>query len=416
MRAHPLEAIRARVADFRAVFAIPAFATYQLGNVVMTTGFWMQRIAVGWVTWQLTQSEAWLGIVASAELFPSILTAMWGGAMADRHPAPRIMYWGQIASALIALGLALAYFVDVLTPWVIVALMVALGAVSGLLLPARLAMARYLAPPELLPSALAVNSTGFNLSRFLGPALAAGLLVLGSAGLVFAVAAAGFLALALALHRIRDVPPQQAPHPASTDRMLTILRDLRETPVILGILVLQFAQGILIRPASELFPAYAEVAFDAGAIGLGLLNAALGVGAIIGALAFSKSRGTAQALRQIVTTGAVFALSLLVFSVTGLFWLALTILVVHGAAMAASNIAALAYVQLEAPQNRLGRILALYTIIFRVGPAAGAFVFGITAEVSSLALTGFAFGLAGLLATLGIGAKLMKERIFHAGR
>jgi predicted MFS family arabinose efflux permease len=395
MRAHPLEAIRARTADFRAVFAIPAFATYQLGNVVMTTGFWMQRIGVGWVTWQLTESEAWLGLVASAELFPSILTAMWGGALADKHPAPRIMYWGQIASA-------------------IVALMVALGAVSGLLLPARLAMARYLAPLKLLPSALAVNSTGFNLSRFVGPALAAGLLVLGSAGLVFAVAAAGFLALAVALHRIRDVPPHQAPHPATPDGMLKILRDLRATPLILGILVLQFAQGILIRPASELFPAYAEVAFDAGAIGLGLLNAALGVGAILGALAFTKSRDTYHALRQIVLTGAVFALSLLAFSVTGLFWLALLILVVHGASMAASNIAALAYVQLESPQDRLGRILALYTIIFRVGPAAGAFVFGLTAEVTNLTLTGVGFGLMGLVATLLIGAKLMRQRTDNA--
>lgn len=414
MRAHPLEAVRARVADFRAVFAIPAFATYQLGNVVMTTGFWMQRIGVGWVTWQLTESEAWLGIVASAELLPSILTAMWGGALADRHPAPRIMYWGQIASAAIALGLALMFFAGALTPWSIVALMVALGAVSGLLLPARLAMARYLAPPDLLPSALAVNSTGFNLSRFVGPALAAGLLVLGSAGLVFAVAAAGFLVLAVALHNIRDVPPHQAQHPATADGTLKILRDLRATPLLLGILVLQLAQGILIRPASELFPAYAEVAFDAGAVGLGLLNAALGAGAILGALAFSKSRDTCQALRQIVVTGAVFALSLLAFSVTGMFWLALLILVVHGASMAASNIAALAYVQLESPQDRLGRILALYTIIFRVGPAAGALVFGLTAEVTSLMLSGVVFGLLGLAATLLIGARLLKQRISHA--
>ena len=414
MRAYPVDAIRARAADLKAVFAIPAFKTYQIGNVVMTTGFWMQRIAVGWVTWRLTESEAWLGIVASAELFPSILTTVWGGVMADRHPAPRIMYWGQIASALIALGLALAYFTVALTPWVIVVLMVALGAVSGMLLPARLAMARYLVPPELLPSALAVNSTGFNLSRFVGPVLASGLLMLGSAGLVFAVAAVGFLALAVALHRIRYVPPHQEPHPASADGMLKILRDLHATPVILGILVLQFAQGILIRPASELFPAYAEVAFDSGAVGLGLLNAALGVGAILGALALSKARSGSQALRQIVITSIVFALSLLVFSVTGLFWLALLILVVHGASMAASNIAALAYVQLESPQDRLGRILALYTIIFRVGPATGAFVFGVTAEVTSLSLTGVAFGLLGLAATLIIGAKLMQKRISHA--
>lgn len=416
MRTHPLEALRARAADFRAVFAIPAFATYQIGNVVMTTGFWMQRIAVGWVTWQLTESETWLGIVASAELLPSILTAVWGGAMADRHPAPRIMYWGQIASALIALGLALAYFADALTPWAIVALMVGLGAVSGVLLPARLAMARYLAPPELLPSALAVNSTGFNLSRFVGPALAAGLLVLGSVGLVFAIAALGFLALAIALYRIRGIPPQQAPLPASPETMLGIVRGLRATPLILGVLVLQFAQGILIRPASELFPAYAEVAFETGAIGLGLLNAALGVGAILGALALSKSRDTGQVLWQIVITGAVFALSLLVFSVTGNFAFALVILLVHGAAMSASNIAALTYVQLEAPQDRLGRILALYTIIFRVGPAAGAFVFGLTAEVSSLTWTGVIFGLAGLVATLGIGTKLLNEGTGHAGR
>lgn len=414
MYAYAVDAIRARAADFRAVFAIPAFKTYQIGNVVMTTGFWMQRIGVGWVTWQLTESEAWLGIVASAELFPSILTAVWGGVMADRQPAPRIMYLGQIASALIALGLALTYFMDVLTHWVIVALMVALGAVSGMLLPARLAMARYLVPPELLPSALAVNSTGFNLSRFVGPVLASGLLMLGSAGLVFTVAAVGFLALAVALHRIRHVPPHQDPHPATADGMLKILRDLNATPMILGILVLQFAQGILIRPASELFPAYAEVAFDAGTIGLGLLNAALGVGAMLGALAFSKARSASQALRQIMITSVVFALSLLVFSVTGLFWLALLILVVHGASMAASNIAALAYVQLESPQDRLGRILALYTIIFRVGPATGAFVFGLTAEVTSLSLTGVAFGLLGLAATLIIGAKLMQKRISHA--
>ena len=414
MYAYSVDAIQARAADFRAVFAIPAFKTYQIGNVVMTTGFWMQRIGVGWVTWQLTESEAWLGIVASAELFPSILTAVWGGVIADRQPAPRIMYLGQIASALIALGLALTYFMDVLTHWVIVALMVALGAVSGMLLPARLAMARYLVPPELLPSALAVNSTGFNLSRFVGPVLASGLLMLGSAGLVFTVAAVGFLALAVALHRIRYVPPHQDPHPATADGMLKILRDLNATPLILGILVLQFTQGILIRPASELFPAYAEVAFDAGTIGLGLLNAALGVGAMLGALAFSKARSASQALRLIVITSVVFALSLLVFSVTGLFWLALLILVVHGASMAASNIAALAYVQLEAPQDRLGRILALYTIIFRVGPATGAFVFGLTAEVTSLSLTGVAFGLLGLAATLIIGAKLMQKRISHA--
>lgn len=415
MRAHPLEAARAQVADFRAVFAIPAFATYQAGNVVMTTGFWMQRIGVGWVTWELTGSEAWLGIVAFSELFPSILTALWGGTLADRHPAPRIMYWGQIASAAVSVGLALMYFVDALTPVGMAVMMAVLGAVSGVLLPARLSMARHLAPPDLLPSALAVNSTGFNLSRFVGPALAAGLLVLGSAGLVFTVAAIAFLVLAVALYAIRDVPAQAERPPAGPSvNMLGVVRDLVQTPLVLGVLVLQFVQGLLIRPASELFPAYSEVAFDMGEVGLGLLNAALGVGAILGALLFSKSRETRDALVQILVMSGIFALSLLAFVVTGVFWLALAILVVHGATMSSSNIAALAYVQLEAPQDRLGRILSLYTIIFRVGPAVGAFLFGVTAEFAGLTLTGVGFALAGLVATGALALVILNPE--HAAR
>lgn len=417
MRAHPLEAVRARIADFRTVFAIPAFATYQAGNVIMTTGFWMQRIAVGWVTWELTGSEAWLGAVAFAELFPSLLTALWGGSLADRHAAPRIMYWGQIASAAVSVSLAILYFADLLTPWAMAAMMAVLGAVSGVLLPARLSMARHLAPPKLLASALAVNSTGFNLSRFLGPALAAGLLVLGSAGLVFSVSALGFLALSLALYRIRNVPAQtQRVPPSQPVNMPGVLRDLMHSPLILGVLILQLAQGLLIRPASELFPAYAEVAFGRGEIGLGLLNAALGIGAIVGALLMSKAQDGRGALMQIILASAVFALSLLVFAVTSIFWLALAILLVHGATMSSSNIAALAYVQLEAPQDRLGRILSLYTIIFRVGPALGAFLFGLTAEATNLMTTGVSFALAGLLATGGLALFILKPRDQHNDR
>ena len=76
--------------------------------------------------------------------------------------------------------------------------------------------------------------------------------------------------------------------------------------------------------------------------------------------------------------------------------------------MSASNIAALAYVQTQAPAERLGRILSFYTIVFRVGPATGALVFGITAEASNLVTTGLVFGLLGLGVTLGLGFMMLK--------
>ena len=140
--------------------------------------------------------------------------------------------------------------------------------------------------------------------------------------------------------------------------------------------------------------------------GLGLLNAALGIGAILGALGFAKAREPRAAVRQVIGMSAVFALTLLAFAVTPVFWAALAILVIHGASMSAGNIAALAYVQTEAPPDRLGRILSLYTIVFRVGPAIGAFLFGLAAEATSLRTTGLTFGLLGLAATLTLGHRI----------
>ncbi|MEM9429319.1 MAG: MFS transporter [Pseudomonadota bacterium] len=412
MRAEIVHAARARASDLTAVFAVRPFALYSIGNVAMTNGLWMQRIALGWVVWELTGSEAWLGLVAFAELFPSIFTALFGGWLADRYPSTRVMFWGQVAGGLAPLTLAILSWAGLLTPTLILVLMCYFGAVMGALLPARLAMASYLAPTPLLPAALAVNSMGFNVSRLLGPALAAGLLIWASAALVFALAALSFLVLCWTLHAIRHVPRQAPAHPPGPPvDMARVLADLVRTPAVFGVILLQLAQGVLIRPASELFPAYAEVSFGRGADGLGLLNAALGAGAIIGAVAFTRTQEGRAALVQILSSAAVFAASLLVFAVTGVFWLALLVLVVHGAAMTASNIAALAYVQIQTPPERLGRVLSLYTIVFRVAPALGAFTFGVTAEVAGLTATGLGFGIAGLAATGLLALLILRPRV-----
>lgn len=405
MRAPILSSARARMGDLRAVLAIPAFRDYQIGNQAHTVGFWMQRIAVGWTTWQLTGSEAWLGAVAFAELFPSIFTALWGGRLADRHPSMAVLMWVEIATAGVSLALAALWALGVLTPWLIVLLMAALGALSGLALPARLSMASWLAPPALLPSALAINSTGFNLARFLGPAVAAAMIAAGWLGAVYLVTTLTTLAFALALWRLRAVPrqsPARAPLPPATT--WEVFRAVALTPVVAGVIALQFAQGLLIRPASELFPAFAEEVFARGAQGLGALNASLGVGAIIGALVLSGARAPRAALRQIFTHSLIFAVSLLVFVATQTYGLALAILVLHGMAMSASNIAALAFVQLNTPQERLGRVLSLYTIVFRVSPALGALAFGLLAEAAGLMASGILLGGLGLIMTIALGA------------
>lgn len=404
MRAPIPASARARWGDLRGVMSIPAFRDYQIGNLIHTVGFWMQRIAVGWTTWQLTGSEAWLGAVAFAELFPSILTALWGGQLADRHSSMRVLMWATLGVAGVSFALAAFWLVGALTPGAIVVLMVVHGGLAGLALPARLGMASWLAPPPLLPAALAVNSTGFNLARFVGPAIAAGMIAAGWLTAVYLVSALTMLAFAWSLWRLRGVPRQGAGRPALPPATTwEVFRAVAATPVVAGVIALQFAQGLLIRPASELFPAFAEEAFGRGAGGLGALNAALGLGAIVGALLLGASAGPRAALRHILTHSLVFGVSLLAFVSTGSFAVALAILVVHGASMSASNIAALAFVQLQTPQERLGRVLSLYTIVFRVSPAVGAVLFGLLAEAVGLTASGLVLGGLGLAATVALG-------------
>lgn len=409
MRAPLLTSAHARYGDLRDAFSIRPFAIYQAGNQAHTVGFWMQRIAVGWTVWEMTGSETWLGLVAFAELFPSIFTALWGGRLADRHPSMRVLMVGELGVASVSLALAVTWALGLLTPGLIVALMATLGALSGLVLPARLSMASWLVPPRLLPTALAVNSTGFNLARFIGPAAAALMLTQGWTGAVFAVAVLTNIGFALALWHIRDVPRQGATRPPLAPvSTAEVYRAVAGTPAIAGVILLQIVQGLLLRPASELFPAFAEEVFHRGAEGLGALNAALGVGAIVGALLLTSSRATEAALRQIQLHAILFALSLLAFVSLQNFWLALVVIVVHGAAMSAGNIASLAFVQLNTPQERLGRVLSLYTIVFRVSPALGAFGFGVLAEAAGLMTAGLVLGGIGLVVSLALGVFLRR--------
>lgn len=401
MRALPLRGAAARTADLRAALRMRDFRVYQVGNTVSTVGFWMQRVAVGWVTWEMTGSEAWLGLVAFAELFPSILTGLWGGALADRTSGLAIMRMGQAGVLAVSTALWALQAAGWLTPGLILALMVVLGALSGLTLPARLAMASVLVPGPLLPSALAVNAMSFNLSRLVGPAVA-GLLLAGmGAGVVFAAAALGYAVFVASLRAIEPPTPPAAAAPREGPSTWAVIAGLGAAPLVLAAIAVQALQGLTLRPAAEFFPAFSEEVFGRGAAGLGLLNAALGLGAILGALLLSRTRGPGASVRHVLWGTVAFALTLAAFAALDLFWPALVVLVVQGAAMASSNIAAMAHVQTATPRERLGRVLSLYALAFRAGPAMGALAFGLGAEALGLraaALLAAALGIAGTAA------------------
>src|SRR3546814_4774962 len=153
----------------------------------------MQRIAVGWLAWELTGSGAWLGIVAFADLCPSIVVGPIGGAVADRRNPLRVIVLSPTCAMVMAFLLYLLTALDAMGPYLLPAVVFLNGIVIGFNQPSRLALVPSLVPPEHLSTAVAINSIVFNLARFIGPAIAGVLIAASGLESAFAVNAATYL-------------------------------------------------------------------------------------------------------------------------------------------------------------------------------------------------------------------------------
>ena len=184
------------------------YRRYVIGNAVSLTGTWVQRVAVGWLAWELTGSGAWLGLIVFADLAPAMLIGPLGGALADRGDRLRLLRIGQslmMAQALVLFALTVSGLID---RWSLMAVVAVGGGIVGINQPARLALVPSLVSRQSLSTAIAINSVVFNLARFVGPAVAGLLIVSAGTAFAFAVNAVSFLAFLLALRGIRLVTPE----------------------------------------------------------------------------------------------------------------------------------------------------------------------------------------------------------------
>ncbi|MCH8091565.1 MAG: MFS transporter [Proteobacteria bacterium] len=357
---------------------------------------WMQRLAVGWLTWELTHSPAWLGIIAFADLFPSVVLSPLAGALIDRVDPMRPMVLCQIVFLVQALILAVLSFAGLIT----IEILLALELLLGLTHPFNTA-SRYTILPSLVPRAdlsvtIAINSSLYNVARFIGPAAAGAVIVIGGVSWAFAGNVLGYLVFLLALFRMDVAPPERGAR-SKAGLFGDVAEGWRYTvahPGIRPVLALLIITAVVSRPVVDLLPGFAGDVFHRGAGGLAWLTAAMGLGAMGGAL-WLTLRGALTGLTTITITAVLFlALALLAFTATDNFFLALVFLALSGFAMVVNGIGSQTLIQSSVTSAMRGRVMSLYALIYRGMPALGAVGMGWLAE-------GF-----GLPATLGGGAVL----------
>ena len=369
-------------------FSIRNYRIYTLGNAVSLIGTWLQRVAVGWLAWELTHSGTWLGLVAFADLFPVVLLSPLAGALADRRDRVRVIRMTQLVAITQALLLALLTATGLIAIWSLFLLTLLLGAVNAVAQPARLALIPSLVDRATLPSAVAINSIVFNNARFVGPAVAGIVIAQGSISLAFLLNALTYVAFLAALGRL-DVAPEPS-LALGRPRMLTETLEgylyVARHPGIGPMLGLFAASSLACRGFIEMLPGFADSVFHRGPQGLAWLVATVGLGAMAGGGWMALRRGIEGLTNLVVTHTLLISVALVAFTATSEFWVAVPSLFVAGAGLVVTGISAQTLVQSAVDPAMRGRIMGLYGMIFRGGPALNALLIGVLSSGFGLRL------------------------------
>jgi predicted MFS family arabinose efflux permease len=367
----------------RAALSQRNYAIYTAGNVPSLIGTWMQRIAVGWLAWQLTGSGFWLGAVAFADLFPSVVFGPIAGTVSDRHDRMRVAKTSQVLAMLQSFTLALMVTFDRIDIHSLVAMTFLLGVITAFNQPARLAMIPSIVGREHLPAAIALNSIVFNSARFIGPAAAGAAILAGGTELAFYVNASAYIPFLVALTLIRLNPePMMVRKPqglwkATADGFVYAARH----PGIGPMLVMMMVAGVFSRPMIELLPGYAEVFFGLGAEGLAALSSSVGIGAVVGGV-WMAARGRTAGIVTIALAGHMIgALAAILFAATSWLPLGMAAAAAFGVGMTTSGIGTQTVVQLAVAPDMRGRVVSLYGVLLRGAPAIGALMLGTLSDL-----------------------------------
>jgi MFS family permease len=346
-----------------ASLAVPNYRRYFAGQIVSLSGNWMQTVGELWLVLSLTGNPLAVGVTTALQFTPMLLFGAWGGVVADRLDKRRLLMFTQVAMALPAIALWLLASRGVVQPWMIFALTFTRGAVNAIDNPARQAFLVELVSPARLVNAVGLNSALVQVSRVAGPALAGALIAGVGVADCFIVNAATFAAMIFALRRMDTAELHLSePVPAARGQLRSALRYVRATPALLIPLVLMAVIGTLSYNFQTLMPLLARFSFHGQAGTYAALTTAMGVGAVIGALAASSRREVSPAL--LVGSALAFGCGLLLSAAAPTLDAEVVSLALTGAASVTFASSVNSSLQLRVRPSMRGRVMALYSVVF----------------------------------------------------
>lgn len=358
------------------------FRIFWFGQTLSLIGTWMQSMAQGWLALDLSNNAFVVGLVVSSGSLPIVLFSMHAGVLVDRYERLRIV---RICQALLLLEATLLFLFtwtgNISIPW-LVGLAFFHGTISAVEIPARQSLIVELVGRDDLPQAIALQSSGFNLARIVGPALAA--LAIAQLGIAaaFGFNALSYVAVLVSLF-IVHLPPWKP-----NTKLVRPLEGIREsllymrgTPLVAALMKLVMVYSILGVPYLTLMPVFARDRLGLDASGYGLLLACVGIGGLAGALGIAAQAGRKAGTRTLQMATYLFPAILLVLSAVTNHMAAYALLFIAGIAMIVNSAVSNALLQHTVPDVLRGRLMAAYSfVVVGLAQTVGSFGAGVVAR------------------------------------
>ena len=315
-----------------------------------------------------------------------VFVSLLAGALGDRMGYMRVIRFSQFFAGCVAALFAALTLADAITIEMVVALTFIFGSLEALSTPVRMSLVHSLVRREDLSPAIALGSAMFNGARLMGPAIAGALILWLDIGTVMAIGSLTFFQFLIVLLFIR-VDESGRDRKLSFDVFSDIsigVKYVLGDPGIRFLLTLLGVTGLLIRPFMELLPGFADQVFGRGPDGLAILMSSIGCGGLISGL-WLAHRGRTQGLTGLVTLSLLISgISLALFSVTGLLWLAACFAVSVGFFMLLGGIASQTLIQNAVDSAMRARVMSLFVVLSWGVPAFGALAEGWLASLVGL--------------------------------
>jgi len=366
--------------DTRSPFDLPLFRAVWIASLASNFGGLIQSVGASWMMTSLSGSPQMIALVQASTSLPIMLLSLWAGAVADNLDRRKVMLAAQAFMLGVSALLAIGGWAGLLTPWLLLAFTFLIGCGTAINGPAWQASVGDMVPRPMLPSAVALNSMGFNVARSLGPAIGGAIVAAAGAAAAFLVNAVSYVGLIAVLTRWKpDLPPRRLPRERLGVAMTAGIRYVRLSPPIRTVLLRAALFGFAASAVPALMPLVARDIVGGGPLTYGLLLGGFGLGAVGGALGSHWLRQRLSTEGLVRLAAPALALGAATTAATG--WLALTLvaLALCGAgwvvALSTFNVS----VQMASPRWVVARALALYQMAAFGGMTIGSWIFGAVA-------------------------------------